>query len=125
MEKKIYEVGCKKFDLGHKDFFRLLLTFEHTPTSLFFERLENHLINHFEDEKKMMIQSRYWGLEEHVKSHEEFIAILKKTKHYRFEQINDFVKNDLIKWFDEHWEQYDKSTGLYLRRATQIKELIK
>jgi len=119
--KEKYEIGDRKIDAEHQEWFRLANLFLVTDDELVMnstgEEFFQYTLHHFVHEEVSMRELQYPFIASHIKDHESLVSTLKKVlevgkNELAKDELEDFVGYGLVK----HITSYDSRFTLYVKR---------
>jgi hemerythrin-like metal-binding protein len=126
--KEEYSIGTPYIDAKHKKFINTInmlvdvLNNEESHESFFsiYHRLAFYAENHFVEEERFFAQNNCPNLEEHRKSHINFVqSLIKFQKQYEekreemFPEFFQYLKN----WLINHIQSYDRCAAEHLKHS--------
>jgi putative two-component system hydrogenase maturation factor HypX/HoxX len=119
--KEKYEIGDRKIDAEHQEWFRLANIFLVTNDELVMNRTGEeffqYTLHHFFHEEVAMHELQYPLIASHIKEHERLVSTLRKILEVgKNELAKDELEDFVGYWLVKHITSYDSRFTLYVRR---------
>ncbi|OHC84002.1 MAG: hemerythrin [Sideroxydans sp. RIFOXYD2_FULL_59_7] len=121
-----HTLGVTVLDHAHQEFIAqvaALIQSGDAEFAVLFQALINHTRSHFNEEGRLMRESKYPGLSMHEGEHHRVLGELQQLnrtlKRGRLPLVRAFVKQGLPEWFDTHLAMMDSALAAYLQAATK------
>jgi putative two-component system hydrogenase maturation factor HypX/HoxX len=119
--KEKYEIGDRKIDAEHQEWFRLANTFLVTDDELVMNRtgevFYQYTLHHFFHEEVLMHELQYPFIASHIKEHERLVNTLRKILEVgKNELAKDELEDFVGYWLLKHITSYDAPFTVYVRR---------
>jgi hemerythrin-like metal-binding protein len=118
-----HALGLAEMDDTHREFIAQVATLNAAGTAEFpalFQALVNHTREHFIAEDKLMRESKYRGIPEHMSEHNRVLGELQQLnrslKRGHLPLVRAYVKEGLMDWFDTHVAMMDAALAMHLRK---------
>lgn len=115
-------LGVPVMDGYHQEFLSILTALTTMPDGVFvalLKELVRHTHEHFSQEEKLMRETGYAALQEHLDEHRrvlgELEAMLARAERGRMRMPREFIKNHMPEWFQLHLVTMDSSLAQHLK----------
>jgi len=119
-----HTLGVTGLDHAHQEFIgqvAKLIQSGDVEFPALFQVLINHTRSHFNEEGRLMRESKYPGLAMHEGEHHRMLGELQQLnrtlKRGRLPLVRAFVKQGLPEWFNTHLAMMDSALAAYLQAA--------
>jgi hemerythrin len=122
------ETGVERVDQQHRELFRLVnMLFDHeNDVEETIKFVGDYVMQHFADEEALQVASRYPGLAEHKRLHNDFIRLLLKLKDRLNQAENEeareavvvSVNNTVVDLLSEHIMIHDRRFAEWYKDLT-------
>jgi hemerythrin-like metal-binding protein len=121
-----HALGMAEMDATHREFVALVAALHAANTAEFpalFQQLVNHTREHFIAEDKLMRESKYRGIPEHMSEHNRVLGELQQLnrslKRGHLPLVRAYVKEGLMDWFDTHVAMMDAALAMHLKKQKE------
>lgn len=118
-----FELGFAPMDATHREFVDLLNRADTVQAESFvgyFDTLVEHTKAHFEAEKKLMEESKFLSMREHVDDHDRILAEMMQMQRFAARGmtkiVRSYIKEKLPDWFTVHAASMDIALTLHLNK---------
>lgn len=115
-------LGVTVMDGYHQEFLSILSALSTIPDGVFvalFRELVRHTHEHFSQEEKLMQETGFATMREHVEEHRrvqaDLGAMLERAERGRLRMPREFVKNHMPEWFQLHLVTMDRALAQHLK----------
>lgn len=120
-------LGVPVMDGYHQEFLSILTALSSMPDSVFvtlFKELVRHTHEHFSQEEKLMKETRYGAIREHVEEHRRVLAdlqaMLERAERGRMLMPREFIRNHMPEWFQLHLVTMDSALAQHLKVSLNL-----
>ncbi len=122
-DAQIHTVGMTQLDHAHEQFITQVAQLIQATDAEFpalFQALIIHTRAHFDEEGRLMRESKYPGLGMHEGEHHRILGEMQQLnrslKRGRLPLVRAFVKHGLPEWFNSHLSMMDRALVVHLNR---------
>lgn len=121
-------LGVEVMDGYHREFLEILSALSTAPESLFpglYKEMMRHVCEHFGQEEKLMRETGYLSLNEHLDEHRRIMGELKameaRALRGRLTLPREFVSTRMPEWFQLHLVTMDSALAAHLKVSLNLK----
>lgn len=120
-------LGVPIMDGYHQEFLSILAALGAMPDGVFvplFKELVRHTHEHFSQEEKLMKETGFPALREHIEEHRRVLsdleAMLARAECGRMRLPREFIKNHMPEWFQLHLVTMDSALAQHLKVSLSL-----
>lgn len=120
-------LGVPVMDGYHQEFLSILSALSTMPDGVFvalLKELVRHTHEHFAQEEKLMRETGYGALREHMEEHRRVLAdlesMLQRAESGRMRLPREFIKNHMPEWFQLHLVTMDSALAQHLKVSLNL-----